>query len=344
MSDTETNPAAYAEQLMPIAMGYINTQILLNADALGVFDFLEGGPRDVDAIAQGIGIGRDPAERLLIGCTVLGLVSRDGDAFALTDASRACLVKSAPTYMGGLFPFTRSTLYRLFHSLSDSLQDPKPQWDKVPGMAPGGPFEAMYADPEELARFQDAMFGLAYPTAMAASEKFDFGAFDLAVDVGGGTGGFVNGLCQRFPSLRGRIFDLPPVESAARATIARLGLEGRVDFEQGDFFSEPIPTDADLIILGDILHDWSEAEGTAILEKVYEALPEGGALCVQENILTPERDGSYVTAMINLTMLVAATGKQHSPAEFETWLGGIGFKRFEHHYLAAPRDVLIAWK
>ena len=211
-------------------------------------------------------------------------------------------------------------------------------------MAAGGPFESLYADPKALENFQRAMFALSYPTALMASERIDFSPFKKVMDIGGGTGGFVNAICERHDGIEATIFDLPPVEGAARTTIARHGNEGRIDFVHGDFFNDPLPEGYDLIALGDILHDWDEAQGTALLEKAYAALPDQGAVVVLENLLGNEKDGPPMSSFINLTMLVAAYGKQRSPEELAEWLGRIGFKRFEHHFLPAPRDVFIAWK
>jgi hypothetical protein len=60
------------------------------------------------------------------------------------------------------------------------------------------------------------------------------------VDIGGGTGGFLIALCERLPSLRASIFDLPPVEGAAAEAITRHGLKHRIDFKRVcEFASSP---------------------------------------------------------------------------------------------------------
>lgn len=341
---TAPDPGQLVENVLSTAFGYVNSQVLFSADDHGVFDFLEPGPRDLQSIATHAGIGVGPAERMLIVLCALGLLKRDGAAFELTDASRTCLLKSQPTYVGGMFPFMKNALYPLFAHFDSALADPKPQWEKIPGMSPEGPFEALYKDEPSLRDFQRTMFALSYPTAMAACEHFDFSKFESIVDVGGGTGGFVNAVCDRFPNVGGTIFDLPPVEKAAMDTARERENEGRIRFIRGNFFTDPLPTDADLFVLGDILHDWSEEDGTKLLKKVYEALPEHGALCVLENLFHESKDGPYVSSIINTTMLVAAFGEQRAPSELERWLSGIGFERFEHRFLPTPRDVFVAWK
>lgn len=101
------------------------------------------------------------------------------------------------------------------------------------------------------------MFQQSYPTALASCGHFDFSAFRTAVDVGGGTGGFVVALFERLPNIRATIFDLPPVEGVATETIARHGLQKRINFAHGDFFSDPLPAlpAGVLYVMGDILLD-----------------------------------------------------------------------------------------
>lgn len=63
-----------------------------------------------------------------------------------------------------------------------------------------------------------------------------------------------------------------------------------------------------------------------------------------ESLLRDTRDGAHMPAYINLLLLVFTYGKQRSPSELTQWLGDVGFERFEHHFLPAPRDVFVAWK
>jgi Methylase involved in ubiquinone/menaquinone biosynthesis len=213
----------------------------------------------------------------------------------------------------------------------------------VPEIGQKGDFKTEYRDEQALRDFQDAMFQLSYSTGLAASDSLDYSRFDTAVDIGGGTGGFLIALCKRNPSLCGSILDLPEVESAAIARIATHGLNDRISFFSGNFFHDPFPA-ADLYIFGDILHDWGMEAGTKLLEKAYAALPPHGAVCISENLFNDNRDGPTLSAVIDLTMLLATHGRQHSPAEFAKWLGEIGFRRFEHRFLPAPRGVFIGWK
>ena len=334
----------HTDAVLRVVNGFAASQALFNADELNIFNLIDEGTCDLAALSEATGIAPGPLERMLIVCCVVGLLRRDAKSFQLSDAARACLVKGQPGYVGGLFSFFQRDLYPVFQHLEKGLREQQPQWVNVPEIGESGPFEAIYRDEKSLREFQAAMFQLSYPTALAASDHFDFSRFRYAVDLGGGTGGFLAGLCERVPALQGVIFDLPPVEKLALEQIASRGHEDRVEFVSGDIFNDPLPQNADMFVLGDILHDWGWEEGNRLLEKVYKALPENGVVCIVENLFNEQRDGPYFTAIVNLFMLVATFGEQRTPAEFDEWLTGIGFDRVEAHVLPAPRGIVVGWK
>ena len=80
-----------------------------------------------------------------------------------------------------------------------------------------------------------------------------------------------------------------------RAYVARFGLGERLRFTAGDFFADPLPK-ADVLVMGHILHDWDLDEKRMLLQKAYEALPDGGALIVYEAIIDDERREQRVRA------------------------------------------------
>jgi hypothetical protein len=81
-------------------------------------------------------------------------------------------------------------------------------------------------------------------------------------------------------------------------------------FYPGDFFEDPLPT-ADVLVMGHILHDWDLQEKRLLLEKAYEALPEGGALIVYEALIDDERRENTFGLLMSLNMLI------ETPAGFD---------------------------
>ena len=123
---------------------------------------------------------------------------------------------------------------------------------------------------------------------MALAAKFDFGKYRTLCDVGGAGAALSIVLGSKFPNLTLTSFDLPPVAPIAKRNVSAAGLGERVSIASGDFFQDPLPK-AEVITLGNILHDWSLAQKLALLKSAYDALPSGGVLIAVENIIDDER-------------------------------------------------------
>ena len=139
-------------------------------------------------------------------------------------------------------------------------------------------------------------------------------------------------------------FDLPPVETVANATIKKFNLADRVTAKSGDFFIESIPN-ADVIVMGNILHDWNEEEKLALMKKAYNSLPKGGAFVCIENIIDNDRRKNAFGLMMSLNMMIESKGGfDFTFNDFEGWAKQTGFSKAELLPLAGPSSAAIAYK
>lgn len=330
-------------QIQQWVSGFAATQIVLCCDSLGVFEALREGPRDIAGLASALKLPADSLERLLIAGAALQLLQRTGDTFALTPLAQMHLLRGGQQYAGGMFHHIKHHLYPLWNHLDEAVREDKPQWTKLPGMQENA-FASMYQDPAALRGFMEAMFGQTYAATQEILGAFSFEPFRHIMDVGGAAGGFLIPVLQRYAQMRGTIFDLAAVEPVAQEKLQAAGLEGRLRFVCGDFFRDALPRDADMIALGHILHDWNREDGTRLLQKIYEALPSGGAVFVHEHFLDDTRDGPFFPAFLNLNMLVAAHGKERTAAEYEAWLQETGFARTQSWKGNSPRGFVLGFK
>lgn len=330
-------------QIQQWASGFAATQILLCCDSLGVFEALRNGPRDLADLSGSLKLPAGSLERLLIAAAALQLLRRAGGTFALTPLSQTHLLHDGQQYAGGMFHHIQHHLYPLWNHLADAIREDRPQWTKLPGMQEN-PFASMYQNPEELRGFMEAMFSQTFAATQEILTNFSFEPFRHVMDVGGAAGGFLIPVLQRYPHLRGTIFDLAAVQPVAQEKIAAAQLNERLRFAPGDFFRDPLPRDADLIALGHILHDWNRDDGTRLLTAIFEALPAGGAVFVHEFFLDDTLDGPFFPAFLNLNMLVATTGKERTAAEYETWLQEVGFRKTQSWKGNSPRGYVLGFK
>ena len=71
----------------------------------------------------------------------------------------------------------------------------------------------------------------------------------------------------------------------AQHHIAAAGMAGRITAVAGDFFKDDLPK-ADVITMGNILHDWNLEKKTVLIEKAYDALPPAELSSPSKMLLT----------------------------------------------------------
>ena len=63
------------------------------------------------------------------------------------------------------------------------------------------------------------------------------------MDLGGGTGHLAIAACERYPGMRGAIFDLPRVMPIAREEVGLSAAKSRIELLEGDYHPDLIVTD-----------------------------------------------------------------------------------------------------
>ena len=254
----------------------------------------------------------------------------------------AFLDKRSPAYIGGILEMSNARLYGFWGDLTEALQTGKPQNEiKHTGKAM---FEELYNDPDRLEQFMNAMAGISMGPFQALAEKFDFSRYETLCDVGGATGQLSMIVANHHPNLRCTSFDLPVVEPIAKRTIEAAGLSDRVTAVGGDFFVDPLPK-VDVITMGLILHDWNLEGKMHLIKAAYDALPEGGAFIVIENIIDDARRENAFGLLMSLNMLIEfGDAFDFTGGDFAAWCKEVGFKEIEILPLAGPTSAGIAYK
>ena len=78
----------------------------------------------------------------------------------------------------------------------------------------------------------------------------------LRVDVGGGTGVYSFAPLKQNPQLYVVIVDRPEVLRIAEELAVAYGAAGRAELVPGDMIADPLTTNADFVLMSNILHDW----------------------------------------------------------------------------------------
>ncbi|MGW3353722.1 methyltransferase [Nonomuraea rubra] len=104
---------------------------------------------------------------------------------------------------------------------------------------------------------------------------FDFDHVRTIADLGGGLGGVLAAILRKHPHLRGILADREDVLDRARDHLATQGLADRIQLAAGDLFDH-IPQGAEVYLLSSVLHNYSTAQGVALLTAVRRTIETGG--------------------------------------------------------------------
>ncbi len=342
MSNVEPNPS----HIMQVGMGFWASKTLLSAVELELFTHLGDEAITGEEIGERLGLHPRAIYDFLDTLVALRFLERDGDGsdgrYRNTAETVAFLDKRSPAYVGGILEMSNSRLYRFWGDLTEALQTGKPQNEIKHTGKPM--FDELYSDPGRLEQFMKAMQGISLGNFQALAEKFDFSKYETLCDVGGATGQLCAILATRHPHLRCTSYDLPVVAPIAEKAIAAAGLEDRVAVTSGDFFADPLPR-ADVITMGLILHDWNLDRKMQLIRSAYEAVPEGGALIIIENLIDDARRENVFGLMMSLNMLIEfGDAFDFTGSDFAGWCREVGFREVEVLPLTGPASAGIAYK
>ena len=334
------------EHILQVGMGFWASKTLLSAVELELFTQL--GEDRMTGAEIGAALDLHPRSRydFLDALVALGFLSRDGDGadalYQNTPQSAQFLDKRSPAYVGGILEMANARLYGFWGSLTEALHTGLPQNEIKSGAL--GLFEGVYADPARLEVFLDGMQGVQLGAFSALCAALDFSGHSRFCDIGGANGVLAAMVATAHPHLTGVSLDLPPVAPVARANLARRGVADRVDVAIGDFFVDDFPP-ADVYLMGNILHDWDEAQKQLLIKKAYAGLPSGGVLVAIENVIDDERRANAFGLLMSLNMLIELPGGfDYTGAQFDRWAKAAGFARTEVRPLAGPTSAAIAYK
>lgn len=344
--ETSTEKQVDPGKIMQIGMGFWASKTLLTAINMELFTHLAEKELTGREIKAKLGLHERSLYDFLDTLVALGFLQRSGlketASYSNSIDSDLFLDKTKQSYVGGMLEMSNNRLYGFWNDLEEGLKTGKPQNETKTGGA--SIFEVLYGDQEKLREFLQAMGGIQMGNFMKLSHAFDFSNYNTLCDLGGAGGYLAAQVAMNNSNMSCVSFDLPPVAPVATENIAMMGLSDRVSVQSGDFFRDDIPT-ADVITMGNVLHDWGTQDKKTLIKKAYDALPNGGALVVIENIIDDNRSQNAFGLMMSLNMMIETPeGYDFSFADFNEWTKEIGFTETSILPLTGPSSAVIGIK
>jgi len=304
---------------------------------LDLFTWLDEHPATVGAIGAHFGLHTRPADVMMTLLTALGLVTQSGGVFHLTLRAREHLTAASPWNLAPYYTSMKDRATTL--DMLKVLRTGKPaNWGSYDAQA-----WAQAMEREDFAQqFTAAMDCRGVLLGPALAKKLDLSTHKALLDIAGGSGIYACALVARHPHLRAAVLDKPPVDRVARASIEKRGFAEKVNVIAADMFTDAWPTDFDVHLISNVLHDWDEPVVRDLLAKSHAALPQGGLLIIHDAHINAEKTGPLHVAEYSALLMNITEGKCYSVGEMRAYLGDAGFEWMDYQPTAVGRSYILA--
>jgi hypothetical protein len=331
------------EKILETMLAFTPAKALLTAVELGVFTELARGSLDLQTLTERLKLHPRGARAYFDLLVSLQFLDRHDGAYSNAPDTDLFLDRNKPSYLGGYLELVNTRIYPLFVGLGEGLRTGKLQ-NEAKEQHSDDSFGSMYANPDVARSFISAMTGMSDPVARAIAATFPWQNYKTVLDVGTAQGGCVVRIAQAHPHITGGGFDLPSIQPFFEEYIAQYGLQDQLHFFAGDFFQVDLPT-ADVLIMGQILHDWDLNQRHILLQKAYDALPMGGALIVYEALIDEERRHNTFALLMNMALLLDTVGDlNYTGTDCMSWMQAVGFSKTSVESLGGPFSMVIGIK
>lgn len=268
-------------ELYQLLTGPIKMKLMMTGLELKIFNRLETF-RSAGDVARDAGTHPENTRRFLDALATIDLVEKKSGSYRNLALTQAFLSENSPVYLGKLFLMIEKMN-------DDSLKN-------LTGLVKGGPegedAEKDFASQELWAEFSRttaawATGGIGRKVASILSELPGFSGFQHMLDLGGGHGIFALYIVNAHPSMKGLVFDRPAVVEVAKEFIHEYGMKDRVDVAAGDYMTDDIGADYDLIWASATLN-FAKWNMDALISKIYRAVKPGGYFISFQDGMTHE--------------------------------------------------------
>jgi 2-polyprenyl-3-methyl-5-hydroxy-6-metoxy-1,4-benzoquinol methylase len=298
--------AKQAREFAHVWGGFRAARVVLTANNYNIFEHLKTA-RTAGQVADILETNFRATEILLDAVASLGLLAKQGKRYRITSMAKQFLLKESPTYQGDMLRHA-DALWKSWSNLDDIVKT-------------GVPSRSESRDHEVFIR---AMHDNAIFRAPAVVKALDLRGVKTALDLGGGPGTYSIELAKK--GIAVTLFDVPSTLEVAKSLI-RTSKAKMIELKAGDFHTDPIGKDYDLILISQVFHAYSEEENCALLEKAHNALNPRGQVVIHEFIIGPNRAYPPAGALFSVNMLVnTSTGRCYTPLEMKKWLTKTGFR------------------
>jgi SAM-dependent methyltransferase len=336
----QTLPAPSLELIFDTLNAYQRTAALRGAIELDLFTAIAEGNTTSKAIAARVQASEKGTRILCDFLTITGFLTKQDNAYGLTQESAVFLNSHSPAYMGTVAKFLGNP--NLTSAYSDMAAIVRKGGTLMDGEGTVEPDNPIWVE------FARTMMPLMSLPAQLITELLEAraGANWKVLDIAAGHGLFGIELAKQNPNAQIVALDWKAVLAVAQENAEKAGVSSRYSTIPGSAFEVEFGTGYDLALLTNFLHHFDPQTNETLLKKVHAALAPGGRAVTLEFMPNDDRISPPTAAMFSMMMLGStAHGDAYTFRDLDSMFRNAGFLSCELREIPpAPERVVVSYK
>ncbi len=340
MATASTGARPTPERIFNTLTAFQNTAALKTAIELDIFTAIADGADQSATLAKRVGAADRGVRILADYLTVQGLLTKEGDRYALTQESALFLSRNSPAYVGAMIGFLATDRHKQnFERLTDVVR-------KGGTVAPEGdntkPHDEMWV------AFAKSMAPL---TALSAAFMAQLAGMAeqkpcKILDVAASHGMFGITFAKQNPKAQIVALDWPAVLEVAKENARKAGVADRLTLLPGSAFEADLGKAYDFVLLTNVLHHFDPPTNEKLLRRMHAALNPGGRAITLEFVPNEDRISPPTAAAFSLVMLAGTdAGDAYTLSEYDRMFRNAGFAKTTLHQVPdMPQSVMVSRK
>jgi hypothetical protein len=307
-----------SQQMEVMLAGHFVAECLHVVAVLGVADLIAKGSTTIKAIAAATGCHESSLYRLLRTLASIGVFTESHPGqFQLTSLGETLRSDVADSLRDKAIFEISTPMWSAWGSLLDALRSGAPSFPRVHNATV---YEYLATHADLGAVFNRFMTAQSHLHNAAIADAYDFSDVRTLVDVGGGHGSTLTALLDRYPTMKGILFDLPEVVASAQLEAP----EGpdRCKIIGGNML-QSVPTGGDVYLIKRVMMDKTDDDAITVLRNCIASMNKAGKILVIDPML-PSHSEPHLNWFTDMLMLVVTRGRCRTEVEFRELFNAAG--------------------
>ena len=284
-------------------LAFVSTKSLYAIVKLEVVDEIGDEGMEVEKIAEKKELDADYLLRVLRYLTAEGYFRMDGSKIFLTEAG-VLLRMDHPASMRWCIIYWAEEAEKIHNGMISELKGQRKLYSKK---IDKNPFE-LYKERPESESFSKCMAGINANSNLAQFAEYNFGLHETLVDISGGVGDAARSILDLYyygVSLNSKlkrviIMNVPEVFAQQK----EINTNPAMSFVEGYLIGASAFPSGDVILINNVLQNWSNDEAVSILRKAAAATNRGGRIIVAD-VAIPDPSSACSRAITRLDVFIS---------------------------------------